>query len=71
MTRSGSTSQADLLVRDIEKEVGLKIIPVDLRAEYVRVCSLVAAKKAELGDADAAQRLAAYKAALGAMYDPN
>ena len=60
--------QAKLLAGQIEEEVGLKIVDVELRAFYVRLCAGIWSVGARQGDPDAARRYAVYTNALEQIY---
>lgn len=66
----GRFAEAELLTRDIEADVGQKAVAVDLRAQYVQVCTTLAKHQVESGDLRAQPRLEKYQSALREIYAP-
>lgn len=65
---AGRTSDAELLAKEIEYEVGRKAISPDLRVQYIRVCAGIASVEARNGDHAAQARYQIYLSAMGNMY---
>jgi len=66
----GRWTEAELMAHDIEESVGTKAISVDLRAQYVHVCSMITKQRAQSGDSVAQRHYEKYQSALGEMYAP-
>jgi hypothetical protein len=66
---AGRTSDAELLAKNIEGEVGRKAISPDLRVQYIRVCAGIASVEARNGDRAAQVRYQIYLSAMGSMYE--
>lgn len=61
---AGRTLEAWLLIRRIDADAGTDLLDPELRVEFIRVATAVAAARASAGDPDAARAKTIYEAAL-------